>query len=162
MRKTAISGLAAVALGLAIVGCSGAPDTAATVGQAVPAGPDLEANKQVAVAFYDAAINQKDYEAASQYLGDRYIQHNPTAADGGEALKGFIDFLKAKYPNQHGEIKRVIAEGDLVALHVHSTRDDSPDRAIIDVFRIENGKVVEHWDVIQEIPAESKNSNTMF
>ena len=165
MRKLQISGLLAVAaLGMAAVlaSCSGTTETGATIGAAAPAGPDLEANKQIAVAFYDAAINQKDYEAASQYLGDRYIQHNPTAGDGGEALKGFIDFLKAKYPNQHGEIKRVIAEGDLVALHVHSTRDNSPDRAIIDVFRIENGKVVEHWDVIQDVPAESKNPNTMF
>jgi predicted SnoaL-like aldol condensation-catalyzing enzyme len=123
----------------------------------------LEANKRVAIEFYDAAINRKDFAAASQYLGSRYTQHNPTAADGPEGLRGFIDFLKARYPNQRGEIKRVIAEGDLVVLHVHSTRgDDTPGRAIVDIFRVENGKVVEHWDVIQDIPAQPANQNGMF
>jgi predicted SnoaL-like aldol condensation-catalyzing enzyme len=123
----------------------------------------LEANKRVAIEFYDAAINRKDFAAASQYLGSRYTQHNPTAADGPEGLRGFIDFLKSRYPNQRGEIKRVIAEGDLVVLHVHSTRgDDTPGRAIVDIFRIENGKVVEHWDVIQDIPAQPANQNGMF
>jgi predicted SnoaL-like aldol condensation-catalyzing enzyme len=123
----------------------------------------LENNKRVATEFYDAAINRKDFAAASQYLGSSYRQHNPTAADGAEGLRGFIDFLKMRFPNQRGEIKRVIAEGDLVVLHVHSTRgDDTPGRAIVDIFRIENGKVVEHWDVIQDIPAQAANANGMF
>ena len=125
--------------------------------------PQLEANKRVATEFYDAAINRKDFAAASQYLGSQYKQHNPTAADGAEGLRAFIDFLKARYPNQRGEIKRIVAEGDLVVLHVHSTRgDDTPGRAIVDIFRIENGKVVEHWDVIQDIPREAANQNGMF
>ena len=116
----------------------------------------LENNKRVATEFYDAAINRKDFAAASQYLSSSYRQHNPTAADGAEGLRGFIDFLKMRFPNQRGEIKRVIAEGDLVVLHVHSTRgDDTPGRAIVDIFRIENGKLVEHWDVIQDIPAQA-------
>ena len=123
----------------------------------------LEANKRIATEFYDAAINRKDLAAASAYLGSGYKQHNPTAADGPEGLRKFIDFLKERFPNQRGEIKRVIAEGDLVALHIHSTgRDDGPGRAIVDIFRIENGKVVEHWDVIQDIPAQPANSNGMF
>lgn len=125
--------------------------------------PQLEANKRIATEFYDAAINRKDFSVASQYLGSSYRQHNPTAADGAEGLRAFIDFLKARYPNQRGEIKRVIAEGDLVVLHVHSTRgDDTPGRAIVDIFRVENGKIVEHWDVIQDIPAQPANSNGMF
>ena len=123
----------------------------------------LELNKRIATEFYDAAINRKDFAAASQYLGNSYRQHNPTAADGAEGLRAFIDFLKTRFPNQRGEIKRVIAEGDLVVLHVHSTRgDDTPGRAIVDIFRVENGKVVEHWDVIQDIPAQSANTNGMF
>jgi predicted SnoaL-like aldol condensation-catalyzing enzyme len=123
----------------------------------------LEANKRVATEFYDAAINRKDFAAASQYLGSAYKQHNPTAADGAEGLRAFIDFLKMRFPNQRGEIKRVIAEGDLVVLHVHSTRGDgTPGRAIVDIFRIDNGKVVEHWDVIQDIPAQAANANGMF
>ncbi|HMA10557.1 MAG TPA: nuclear transport factor 2 family protein [Steroidobacteraceae bacterium] len=123
----------------------------------------LEANKKLVVAFYDAAINRKDYAAAAAYLGPQYKQHNPTAADGAEGLKGFIDFLKARFPNQKGEIKQVIAEGDKVVLHVHSTRGDgTPGRAIVDIFRVENGKVVEHWDVIQDIPEKAANANGMF
>lgn len=123
----------------------------------------LESNKKAAMAFYDASINQKDFVAASQYLGADYKQHNPTAKDGIEGLKAFIDFLKAKFPHQHGDIRQVIAEGDLVVLHVHSTRDDgTPGRAIVDIFRLEHGKVVEHWDVIQDIPAQGANANGMF
>jgi predicted SnoaL-like aldol condensation-catalyzing enzyme len=123
----------------------------------------LEANKRIATEFYDAAINRKDFAAASQYLGSTYTQHNPTAADGPEGLRAFIDFLKMRFPNQRGEIKRVIAEGDLVVLHIHSTRgDDTPGRAIVDIFRIADGKVVEHWDVIQDIPAQPANQNGMF
>jgi len=123
----------------------------------------LETNKRIAREFYDAAINRKDFAAASPYLGREYKQHNPTAADGAEGLRAFIDFLKMRFPNQRGEIKRVIAEGDLVVLHVHSTRGDgTPGRAIVDIFRIENGKVVEHWDVIQDIPAQAANQNGMF
>jgi predicted SnoaL-like aldol condensation-catalyzing enzyme len=137
---------------------------AAWVALAAAAQPSqLEHNKRIATEFYDAAINRKDFAAASQYLGSYYRQHNPTAADGAEGLRSFIDFLKTRFPNQRGEIKRVIAEGDLVVLHVHSTRgDDTPGRAIVDIFRIENGKVVEHWDVIQDIPAQAANANGMF
>jgi len=137
---------------------------AALVALAAAAQPSqLEVNKRIATEFYDAAINRKDFAAASQYLGSDYKQHNPTAADGVEGLRGFIDFLRARFPNQRGEIKRVIAEGDLVVLHVHSTRGDgTPGRAIVDIFRIENGKVVEHWDVIQDIPAQPANTNGMF
>jgi predicted SnoaL-like aldol condensation-catalyzing enzyme len=122
----------------------------------------LEQNKQLVRAFYDAAINQKNYDAAVKYLGEEYKQHNPTAADGKQGLKAFIDFLKARFPNQRGDIKQVIAEGDLVVLHVHSTRGDGPGRAIVDIFRVKNGKVVEHWDVIQDVPEKAANSNGMF
>ena len=123
----------------------------------------LEANKKLVIAFYDAAINQKDFDAAVKFLGSQYKQHNPTARDGAEGLKAFIEFLKARFPKQHGDIKQVIAEGDLVALHVHSTRDDgTPGRAIVDIFRVENHKVVEHWDVIQDIPEKAANTNGMF
>ena len=123
----------------------------------------LEANKRLVVAFYDAAINKKDYDLAVTFLGPEYRQHNPTAGDGAAGLKAFVAFLKAKFPTQHGDIKQVIAEGDLVVLHVHSTRGDgTPGRAIVDIFRVANGKVVEHWDVIQDIPEKSANNNGMF
>ncbi len=123
----------------------------------------LAANKRLVAAFYDAAINKKDYDLAVTFLGPEYRQHNPTAGNDAAGLKSFIEFLKAKFPAQHGEIKQIIAEGDRVVLHVHSTRGDgTPGRAIVDIFRVANGKVVEHWDVIQDIPEKSANANGMF
>jgi predicted SnoaL-like aldol condensation-catalyzing enzyme len=123
----------------------------------------LEHNKRLVVNLYEAAINRKDFAAASKYLGAEYRQHNPGAADGPAGLRGYIDLLIARYPKQKGEIKQEIAEGDRVVLHVHSRRfDGSPDRAIVDIFRVADGKVVEHWDVIQFIPETAENPNGMF
>lgn len=122
-----------------------------------------EINKQNVIGFYDKAINQKDFEAASKYLGSRYTQHNPTAADGPEGLKSFIQFLRDNYPNAHSEIKRVFSDGDYVILHVHSIREPGTrGRAIFDLFKLENGKIVEHWDAVQDIPEKSANPNGMF
>lgn len=123
----------------------------------------LEINKQKVIEFYDKAINQKDFAAASLYLGSRYVQHNPTAADGPEGLKAFIQFLNDNYPNAHSEIKQIFAEGDYVVLHVYSIREPGTrGQAIFDLFKLENGKIVEHWDTIQDIPEKSANSNGMF
>jgi predicted SnoaL-like aldol condensation-catalyzing enzyme len=128
-----------------------------------PAYADLAANKKNVVEFYEKAINQKDFDAASKHLGARYIQHNPVAADGPEGLKGFIGFLRSKFPDSKSEIKRVFAEGDYVILHVHAVREPGTrGRAIIDIFRLENGKIVEHWDVAQDVPEKAANSNGMF
>jgi predicted SnoaL-like aldol condensation-catalyzing enzyme len=96
-------------------------------------------------------------------MGPRYIQHNPVAADGPEGLKAFIQFLRDKFPNSRSEIKRVFADGDFVIVHVHAIREPGTrGRAIIDIFRLENGKVVEHWDVAQDVPEKAANSNGMF
>jgi predicted SnoaL-like aldol condensation-catalyzing enzyme len=124
---------------------------------------DVEANKKAIVAFYEAAINQRDFAEAQKYMGSRYTQHNPNAADGPEGLHKFLDFLREKFPNGHSEIKRVFADGDYVILHVHAVREPgAPGSAIVDIFRLENGKVVEHWDVIQPVPEKAANSNGMF
>ena len=123
----------------------------------------MEENKKIVAAFYDAAVNQKDFEKASQYLGARYTQHNPLAADGREGFKGFITFLKDKFPNNRSEIKRIFADGDYVIVHVHAVREPGTrGNAIVDIFKLENGKVVEHWDVIQPIPEKVANDNGMF
>ncbi len=122
-----------------------------------------ERNKETVIAFYNAAINDKDFEAASAYLGDRYIQHNPIAADGPEGLRAFLEFAKENLSTFKVEIKRAFADGDYVILHVHAKRDaDDRGSAVMDIFRLENGKVVEHWDVIQPIPETAMNDNTMF
>jgi predicted SnoaL-like aldol condensation-catalyzing enzyme len=122
-----------------------------------------ETNKQTVVAFYEAAINQKDFAAAAQYLGPRYIQHNPTAPDGPEGLKKFLQFLREKFPQSHSDIKRVFADGDFVILHVHAVREPGTrGTAIVDIFKLESGKIVEHWDVRQDVPEKSANDNGMF
>src|SRR5258708_676367 len=124
---------------------------------------DLEANKKTVLELYDTALNKKDFEAASKYFGPKYIQHNPGAQDGIEGFKAFLAFLRDKFPNSHSEIKKVFAEGDYVILHVHAVREPGTrGRAIVDIFRLENGKVVEHWDVAQDIPEKMSHSNGMF
>ena len=122
-----------------------------------------EQNKKTVVAFYDAAINGKDFAAASAYLGDKYTQHNPLAADGPEGLKAFLEFAKENLGGFKVEFKRVLADGDFVIVHAHATNGpDDRGNAVIDIFRLENGKVVEHWDVMQPIPETARNDNTMF
>jgi predicted SnoaL-like aldol condensation-catalyzing enzyme len=127
------------------------------------AGPEQDANKRTVIAFYDAALNQKDFAAAAPYLGPRYTQHNPNAADGPEGFHRFIDFLREKFPQSHSEIKQAFADGDYVILHVHAVREPGTrGNAIVDIFKLEQGKIVEHWDVIQPIPEQSANGNGMF
>lgn len=132
-------------------------------GAAMAASAQEEANRQTVLAFYEKGLNQKDADAALAYVGNRYVQHNPTAPDGPDGFRKFIGFLRDKFPNSRSEIKRSFAEGDFVILHVHSVREaGTRGRAIVDIFKLENGKIVEHWDVVQEIPENPANGNTMF
>jgi len=125
--------------------------------------PKEEANRQIVLDFYEKALNQKNLDAAMSYLGNRYTQHNPAVKDGPEGLSNYIVFLREKFPQAHSEIKRSFVEGDYVILHVHSVREPGTlGRAIVDIFKLENGKIVEHWDVIQAVPEKSENNNTMF
>lgn len=123
---------------------------------------NLEMNKKNVAEFYDLIINKKDFESAKKYIGNRYKQHNPFVADGPEGLRAFIEYLKTDFPDAHSEVKKIIAEGDYVVLHVHSRRTPTLQRAIIEIFRLENGKIDEHWDVVQQIPETSANPNGMF
>jgi predicted SnoaL-like aldol condensation-catalyzing enzyme len=123
----------------------------------------MEANKKAVVEFYDLAINQKNFDAAAKFIGPRYTQHNPNAKDGPEGLKAFLAFLREKFPDYRSDIKQVFADGDYVILHVHNVpTPGARGFAIIDIFKLEDGKIVEHWDVKQEIPEKSANPNTMF
>ena len=118
-----------------------------------------------ALAFYELAFNRhKVQEAAVRYIGKTYLQHNPTVADGAQAfVDAFTPFLKEN-PQSRAEIKRVVAEGDLVVLHVLSrTSPQDKGEAVVDIFRFdENGKIVEHWDVIQPVPEKSVSGRGMF
>ena len=132
-------------------------------GAAMAGSTQEEANRKAVLAFYEKGLNQKDVDAALAYVGDRYTQHNPNAADGPEGFRKFIGFLREKFPNSHSEIKRSFVDGDYVILHVNAIREPgTKGNAIVDIFKLENGKIVEHWDVVQPIPENPANSNTMF
>jgi predicted SnoaL-like aldol condensation-catalyzing enzyme len=132
-------------------------------GAASAASAQEEANRTVVLAFYEKGLNRKDADAALAHVGDRYVQHNPNAADGPDGFRKFIGFLREKFPNSHSEIKRSFVDGDYVTLHVHAVREPGTrGNAIVDIFKLENGKIVEHWDVVQPIPENPANSNTMF
>ena len=128
------------------------------------AGPLEEANKTIVREFYEMAFRDRQpTKAAQTYIGDKYIQHNPRVPNGAAPFYGFFENYLKQNPQSSSTIKRIIAENDLVVLHVHAkTSPEDRGRAIIDIFRVENGKIVEHWDVIQELPERTANGNTMF
>ena len=137
---------------------------ALAAGSATAADAQAEANRKVVLDFYEKGLNQKDADAAIALMGNnRYVQHNPNAADGPEGFRKFIGFLREKFPNSRSEIKRSFVDGDFVILHVHAVREPGTrGTAIVDIFKLENGKIVEHWDVAQDIPEKMPHNNGMF
>ncbi len=121
----------------------------------------LEKNKKMVARFYQELFGDKNIEAIDKYIGDKYIQHNPLLPDGKEHLKEAVKVWFKGAPKEKVDIQRIAADGDLVYLHIRAKAGDKV-RAIVDIFRIENDKIVEHWDVIQEVPEKSANNHPMF
>jgi predicted SnoaL-like aldol condensation-catalyzing enzyme len=125
---------------------------------------DLDANRRNAIAFYEQMFNDCEPRLAIEnFVGDEYIQHNPHVATGKEAFIAYFERMASEYPGKRVHIKRTVAEGDLVVLHCHQIWPEGLEYAGIDIFRFdENGKIVEHWDVLQVMPQSSANGNGMF
>jgi len=124
---------------------------------------DLELNKQNAIAFYQIAYLGDPSKAIRDYVGAEYIQHNPLVADGKQPFIDYFEKMANDFPTKSIEFVRAIAEGDLVALHTHQTWPGNEQYVTMDFFRFDDsGKIVEHWDSMQEVPSETRNGNTMY
>lgn len=122
-----------------------------------------EANRKLVVEFYDRFFNRHETEEASKVVADNYKQHNPEVPDGKEPFVSFFTGFFKENPNSRARIVRSSTDGDLVWIHVHSTNSqEDRGQAVADIFRVVDGKIVEHWDVIQSVPGQSANENTMF
>ncbi len=124
---------------------------------------DTQANKQNAIEFYRTAYMGDPVRAVELYVGAEYIQHNPLVGNGKQAFIDYFTEMALKYPSKEIEFVRAVAEGNLVALHTHQTWPGDEEYVTMDFFRFDdNGKIVEHWDSIQQVPSETKNGNTMY
>ena len=123
-----------------------------------------ERNARTVVAFYTLAFNgHQPAEAVARYVGADYIQHNPTVASGKAAFIQFVQGLNAQFPQAHVDIRRVVSQDDLVMTHSKFTlTPDDRGSVAADVFRLEKGKIVEHWDVIEAIPATTVSGNPVI
>ncbi|GHC45110.1 membrane protein [Alcaligenes pakistanensis] len=122
-----------------------------------------ESNRKLVVDFYDRFFNKHEVEQAATVVAEDYIQHNPEVPDGKSPFVGYFGGYFKDNPQSRARIVRSATDGDLVYLHVHSTNGKADrGQAVIDIFRVKNGKIVEHWDVIQAVPEQAANSNTMF
>jgi predicted SnoaL-like aldol condensation-catalyzing enzyme len=124
---------------------------------------NLEENKKNAIAFYRTAYMGDPARAVELYVGAEYIQHNPLVADGKQAFVDYFTEMATQYPGKEIEFVRAVAEGDLVALHTHQAWPGNEEYVTMDFFRFDaDGKIIEHWDAIQEVPDDTMNGNPMY
>jgi predicted SnoaL-like aldol condensation-catalyzing enzyme len=121
------------------------------------------ANRRAVLEYYELAVNRHDLDAAETYQGDHYIQHDPNVRDGAEGLRELSEEFTGRFPDLRIDIERVFVEGDMVALHVRWSNGMTPGGEVgVDMFRLDNGKVVEHWGVVQPVPGRSANPNPII
>ncbi len=122
-----------------------------------------QANHQLVAAMYERVLQPLDSSRVDEFFAEDYIQHSPLAATGSRGLKDFLDWARARSPNAEHRVKRLFVDGDYVIAHVHVIINPG-DRgnAVVDIFRIADGRIAEHWDVGQEVPASSANDNGIF
>jgi len=120
--------------------------------------------KQVVTRFMtEFYVEKRVREAFETWVEPGYIQHNPLAATGRDAAIGFLEPFFQGHPDAVYSIKRIIADGNLVAVHSHARfAPDDRGLAVVDILRVEHCKIAEHWDVAQPVPEKSVNSNGMF
>ena len=122
-----------------------------------------KANLRLVQRIYREVLGPIDSRAVDALFDPGYIQHNPSAATGSSGLKEMLDRAKIKYPKCEHRVKRMLVDGDLVAAHVHVIFQPGDEGfAVVDIFRIANGLIAEHWDVMQPITANTKNNNGRF
>ncbi|HTY93542.1 MAG TPA: ester cyclase [Steroidobacteraceae bacterium] len=120
-------------------------------------------NRDVVLDFHESGVNRRDWARALRHLDERCIQHDPNLADGPEGFREYFSYLDREHPDFRVEIRRIFIEGDMVALHVRALNGPTRNgEAGVNIYRLENGKIVEHWDVIQPIPDRIPHANTMF
>ena len=121
-----------------------------------------EANKKMVAFFYQKLFGDLDLTVIDQYIVPNYIQHNPDATDGREALKKVLtEWFKTRKKGKIN-IQHIGADGDFVYLHLKNKLPNGTLESNIDIFRIRNNKIVEHWDVAQAVPEHSVNPHPMF
>ncbi|MEM7183686.1 MAG: nuclear transport factor 2 family protein [Spirochaetota bacterium] len=124
---------------------------------------NIQENKKNAIEFYKMAYLGNPSEAIEKYVGAEYIQHNPDVGNGKVPFIEYFTKMHEEYAEKSINFIRAVAEGDLVALHTHQIWPGNDQYVTMDFFRFdENGKIVEHWDAIQQVPETTKNGNTMY
>jgi len=160
-----------LALSFALALCAATMAPAAHAADAKPAAPaaapsrgSAAANKALVLKAYQALFGDHDLSAVDRYWAKDYIQHNPSMGDGTEAVKQFVEKIGLlKGPKSKVEFLRVAAEGDLVFVHTRQPKmGEQPELVIVDIFRVEKGKIAEHWDVMQPVPADAVNKRPMY
>lgn len=122
-----------------------------------------EANLKLVLDMFEHVLNPMDSSAVDRFIAADYIQHNQGAAPGRDGLKAFLDMIKEATPDAVHDVKRAFVDGDHVTVHYNVRRtSDDLGWAVMDIFRIADGKIAEHWDVMQDVVEGGPNPNSPF